>query len=67
VTLAGAAVPSTKPSTGASWKLVSDILCGCNDLMWVDWLAKALDHSGMLRVELDVDERKEGGSRRRWK
>jgi hypothetical protein len=35
--------------------------------MWVDWLAKALDHSGMLRVELDVDERKEGGIRRRWK
>jgi hypothetical protein len=32
--------------------------------MWVDWLAKALDHSGMLRVELDVDEREEGGSRR---
>jgi hypothetical protein len=33
--------------------------------MWVDWLAKALDHSGRLRVELDVDEREEGG--RRWK
>lgn len=33
--------------------------------MWVDWSAKALDHSGVLRVELDVDGREEGG--RRWK